>query len=46
MRYLVLDEADRMLDDGFEKDLGRIVNFCPKRRCPEAPLWIERRWRP
>ena len=26
---LVLDEADRMLDDGFEKAIRRIVSKCP-----------------
>ncbi|MFK7958091.1 MAG: ATP-dependent RNA helicase DbpA [Lysobacterales bacterium] len=31
-KTLVLDEADRMLDMGFEEDLDAIVNFLPKRR--------------
>ncbi|MBX9458455.1 MAG: DEAD/DEAH box helicase [Rhizobium sp.] len=31
-RYLVLDEADQMLDLGFIHDLKKIVNMVPKRR--------------
>ncbi len=31
-KTLVLDEADRMLDMGFEDDLDAIVNFLPKKR--------------
>ncbi|KAI5802332.1 ATP-dependent RNA helicase DBP3 [Pyronema domesticum] len=27
--YLVLDEADRMLDKGFEEDIRRIMSACP-----------------
>ena len=30
--YLVLDEADRMLDQGFEKDIRNIVGQCNPRR--------------
>jgi ATP-dependent RNA helicase RhlE len=29
---IVLDEADRMLDMGFIRDVRKIVGFCPKRR--------------
>jgi len=30
--YLVLDEADRMLDIGFEKDIRTILEYIPKQR--------------
>jgi len=29
VRFLCLDEADRMLDMGFERDMSKIVNQCP-----------------
>jgi superfamily II DNA/RNA helicase len=32
LRYLVLDEADRMLDMGFSEDLAKIITFLPKQR--------------
>ncbi len=32
VRYLVLDEADRMLDMGFLPDVKRIVQKCPRQR--------------
>jgi len=32
LRYLVLDEADRMLDMGFYDDIMRIINALPARR--------------
>ncbi|MEM7550489.1 MAG: DEAD/DEAH box helicase [Bacteroidota bacterium] len=32
LQYLVLDEADRMLDMGFHDDIMRIISFLPKKR--------------
>jgi ATP-dependent RNA helicase DeaD len=32
VRYVVLDEADRMLDIGFRPDIERILRQCPTRR--------------
>jgi len=32
VRFLVLDEADRMWDMGFKDDVGKIVDACPKKR--------------
>lgn len=32
VKYLVLDEADRMLDMGFHDDLMKIISFLPKER--------------
>ena len=32
VKILVLDEFDRMLDMGFSKDVGKIINQCPKKR--------------
>lgn len=32
IEYLVLDEADRMLDMGFYDDIQKIISFLPKRR--------------
>ena len=32
VRYVVLDEADRMLDIGFRPDIERILRHCPQQR--------------
>src|SRR5262249_58238608 len=32
LRYVVLDEADRMLDIGFRPDIERILRRCPTQR--------------
>jgi superfamily II DNA/RNA helicase len=32
VRFLVLDEADRMWDMGFKEDVSKIVNGCPKEK--------------
>jgi superfamily II DNA/RNA helicase len=32
LTYLILDEADRMLDMGFFEDLMKIINYLPKKR--------------
>ncbi len=32
LEFLILDEADRMMDMGFVDDINRIINFLPKER--------------
>jgi len=52
IRYVVLDEADRMLDIGFRPDIERILRHCPSQRqtllmsatVPEAVLRLVHRY--
>ncbi|MEJ5276460.1 MAG: DEAD/DEAH box helicase [Thermogemmata sp.] len=52
VRYVVLDEADRMLDIGFRPDIERILRHCPSQRqtllmsatVPEAVLRLVHRY--
>ena len=32
LQFLILDEADRMLDMGFQDDLNKIISYLPKKR--------------
>jgi superfamily II DNA/RNA helicase len=32
LKYLILDEADRMLDMGFHEDITKIIQYLPKKR--------------
>ena len=47
IRYLVLDEADEMLDRGFAPDVERILSFAPRDRqtalfSATAPEWVHK----
>ncbi|KAF9552973.1 DEAD-domain-containing protein [Agrocybe pediades] len=39
LRTIVYDEADRLLDAGFSKDLDQIINFLPPRNTRQALLF-------
>ncbi|KAF5828318.1 P-loop containing nucleoside triphosphate hydrolase protein [Dunaliella salina] len=47
VRYAILDEADQMLDMGFEEDMEKILSYAPKERqtllfSATLPKWINK----
>lgn len=44
IKYLVLDEADRMLDAGFENDIRRIIAHCPKHEGGRQTVMFSATW--
>lgn len=39
MRFLVLDEADRMLDKGFENDIRKIIEKTPQGEARQTAMF-------
>ncbi|TXT13318.1 hypothetical protein VHUM_00685 [Vanrija humicola] len=44
IKYLVLDEADRMLDAGFENDIRRIIAHCPEHSGGRQTVMFSATW--
>lgn len=44
IKYLVLDEADRMLDAGFENDIRRIIAHCPEHTGGRQTVMFSATW--
>ena len=47
MRYAILDEADQMLDMGFEEDMEKILSYVPEKRqtmlfSATLPKWVHK----
>ncbi len=47
VRYAILDEADQMLDMGFEEDMEKILSYVPEKRqtllfSATLPKWVNK----
>ena len=40
MRYAVLDEADRMLDEGFEPAIRKLMSYCSESNATPGTVLI------